>query len=146
MTTKRKHLSPEEVGRKLGFRSGLEKVIAAQFRACGIDPKYESLKLKYRVEKEHTYTPDFPITNKIIIETKGRFLTSDRMKMLLVKEQHPELDIRFVFSNSNDRISKVSKTTYAKWCENNGFKYADKVVPQSWIDEIKNLNKECLGK
>lgn len=140
MVTK-KHLSLDEVGFKLGFRSGLEKDIAAQLRACGIDPKYESLKLKYRVEKDHTYTPDFPITNKIIIETKGRFLTSDRMKMLLIQKQYPELDIRFVFSNSKSRISKVSKTTYAQWCERNGFKYADKTIPQSWIAEIKELNK-----
>lgn len=138
---KPKHLSPEEVGRKLGFRSGLEKVVEAQLRAYGIDPKYESLKLKYRVEKDHTYTPDFPITNKIIIETKGRFVTSDRMKMLLIQKQYPELDIRFVFSNSKNRISKVSKTTYAEWCERNGFKYADKVVPLAWINEIKELNR-----
>lgn len=139
---KAKHLSPEEVGRKLGFRSGLEKVIAAQLRACGIDPKYESLKLKYRVEKDHTYTPDFPVSKTIIIETKGRFLTSDRMKMLLIKEQYPDIDFRFVFSNSKNHISKVSKTTYGEWCERNGFKYADKTVPLSWITEIKNINKE----
>ena len=135
-------MTPEQVGLKLGFRSGLEKDIAAQLRASGIDPKYESLKLKYRVEKDHTYTPDFPITNKIIIETKGRFLTSDRMKMLLIQKQYPEYDFRFVFNNSKARISKISKTTYGEWCERNGFKYADKVIPQSWIEEIKLLNKE----
>ena len=139
---KAKHLTPEQVGLKLGFRSGLEKDIAAQLRASGIDPKYESLKLKYRVEKDHTYTPDFPITNKIIIETKGRFLTSDRMKMLLIQKQYPEYDFRFVFNNSKARISKISKTTYGEWCERNGFKYADKVIPQSWIEEIKLINKE----
>ena len=139
---KAKHLPPEQVGLKLGFRSGLEKDIAAQLRASGIDPKYESLKLKYRVEKDHTYTPDFPITNTIIIETKGGFLTSDRMKMLLIQKQHPEYDFRFVFNNSKARISKISKTTYGEWCERNGFKYADKVIPQSWIEEIKLLNKE----
>lgn len=139
---KAKHLTPEQVGLKLGFRSGLEKDIAAQLRACGIDPKYESLKLKYRVVKDHTYTPDFPITNKIIIETKGRFLTSDRMKMLLIQKQYPEYDFRFVFNNSKARISKISKTTYGEWCERNGFKYADRFIPQSWLEEIKLLNKE----
>ena len=139
---KAKHLTPEQVGLKLGFRSGLEKDIAAQLRASGIDPKYESLKLKYRVEKDHTYTPDFPITSTIIIETKGRFLTSDRMKMLLIQKQYPEYDFRFVFNNSKARISKISKTTYGEWCERNGFKYTDKVIPQSWIEEIKLINKE----
>ena len=48
----------------------------------------------------------------------------------------------FVFNNSKARISKISKTTYGEWCERNGFKYADKVIPQSWIEEIKLLNKE----
>ncbi len=139
---KAKHLSLDEVGRKLGFRSGLEKVVAAQLSACGINPNYENLKLKYRVEKNHTYTPDFPVCKSIIIETKGRFLTSDRMKMLLIKEQYPDIDFRFVFTNSKNRISKISKTTYGEWCERNGFKYADKVVPFAWIEEIKNLNKE----
>lgn len=139
---KAKHLSPEEVGRKLGFRSGLEKVVAAQLSAFGINPNYEQLKLKYRVEKNHTYTPDFPVTKGIVIETKGRFLTSDRMKMLLIKEQYPDIDFRFVFSNSKSRISKISKTTYGEWCDRNGFKYADKVVPLAWLEEIKKINKE----
>lgn len=141
---KAKKMTAKKVGLKFGFRSGLETTIAAQLRANGIEPNYEGLKLPYRVEKNCNYTPDFPITKTIIIETKGRFLTSDRMKMLLIQKQYPQLDIRFVFSNSNAKISKVSKTTYGKWCEKNGFKYADKVIPAEWIDEIKKLIKEEL--
>ena len=71
------------------------------------------------------------------METKGRFVTADRKKHKLIKEQHPDIDIRFVFSNSKTRISKTSKTKYGKWCELNGFKYADKVVPDEWLKEIK---------
>ena len=67
--------------------------------------------------------------------TKGRFVLEDRKKHLLVKQQHPELDIRFVFSNSKNKINKKSKTTYADWCEKNGFKYADKVIPDEWFEE-----------
>jgi hypothetical protein len=51
----------------------------------------------------------------------------------LIKQQHPELDIRFVFSNSRSRISKQSKTTYADWCEKNGFMFADKSIPKEWL-------------
>ena len=133
---KAKKLTSKQVGLTYGFRSGLEETIAAQLKSAGIDPKFETLKLPYRVEKNHTYTPDFPVGKRIIIETKGRFQTADRMKMLEVKKQHPEYEFRFVFNNSNARISKVSATTYGKWCEKNGFKYADKVVPQEWIEEI----------
>lgn len=133
---KAKKLTSKQVGLVYGFRSGLEETIAQQLKANGIDPKFETLKLLYRVEKNHTYTPDFPVGKKIIIETKGRFQTADRMKMLEVKKQHPEYDFRFIFNNSKARISKVSATTYGQWCEKNGFKYADKVVPQEWIKEI----------
>ena len=133
---KAKHLTSEQVGLHYGFRSGLEEKIAQQLERAGIDPKFETLKLPYKVEKDCTYTPDFPVGKKIIIETKGRFQTADRMKMLDVKRQHPEYDFRFVFNNSRAKISKVSNTTYGRWCEKNGFKYADKLVPQEWIDEI----------
>ena len=74
--------------------------------------------------------------DKLFVETKGRFVTADRLKHIEIKKQHPHLDIRFVFSNSRQRISKTSKTTYASWCEKHGFKYADKSVPKSWLEEV----------
>ena len=134
---KKKNLTSKQVGLTYGFRSGLEERIAAQLEANGIDPKFETIKLPYRVVKDCTYTPDFPVGKRIIIETKGRFLTADRMKMLLVQKQHPEYEFRFVFTNSNAKISKVSQTTYGRWCEKNGFKYADKTIPKEWLQEIK---------
>ena len=97
---KAKHLSSTQVGLIQGFRSGLEESIATQLKSVGIDPKFETLKLPYRVEKDCSYTPDFPVGTKIIIETKGRFQTADRMKMLLVQKQHPQYDFRFIFNNS----------------------------------------------
>jgi len=45
------------------------------------------------------------------------------------------MDIRFVFTNSKNKINKKSKTTYGMWCEKNGFKYADKEIPDSWFEE-----------
>lgn len=42
-----------------------------------------------------------------------------------------------MFSNSKTRISKGSPTTYAAWCEKNGFRYADKFIPQAWLIEPK---------
>lgn len=97
---------------------------------------YESVVILYdKPARTSRYTPDFPLPNGIIIETKGRFVTADRQKHLLVKAQHPDKDIRFVFSNANAKISKQSKTTYAMWCDKNGFKYANKSVPPAWIKE-----------
>lgn len=127
----------KSVGLAYGFRSGLEKTIASQLEAAGIDPKFESIKLEYsKPVTYHKYTPDFPVHPAIIIETKGRFMPDDRAKHLLIKEQHPHLDIRFVFSRSATPLYKGSKTTYAQWCDKFGFKYADKRIPDSWIKEI----------
>ena len=137
---KAKNMTQKQVGLTYGFRSGLEETIAAQLEAEGINPKFESIKLPFEEHKKRTYTPDFPVTDTIIIETKGRFLTADRMKMLEVKKQYPQLEFRFIFNNSKQKISKASMTTYARWCEKNGFKYADKKIPQEWIEEIKILN------
>lgn len=124
-----------------GYRSGLERAISAQLVAAGMPEAaaaYETLKVKYeKPASEHTYTPDFPLPNGIIVESKGRFLPDDRAKHLLVKAQRPDLDIRFVFSRSSTPLYKGSPTTYAKWCEKHGFKYADKLIPAAWLKEKK---------
>lgn len=126
----------KQVAIKYGFRSGLEERIAEQLDSLGVEYTYEKVKLKYiKPASSHVYTPDFQLPNGIIVETKGRFLAPDRQKHLLVKKHNPELDIRFVFSNSNARISKTSKTTYAMWCRKNGYKFADKTIPEEWINE-----------
>lgn len=119
-----------------GYRSGLEETIASSLRARGVDPRYETVKIEFvSPATKHKYTPDFPLANGIIVESKGRFLPPDRKKHLLIKEQHPELDIRFVFQRSKNPITKGSKTTYADWCVKHGFTYADKDVPDSWLKE-----------
>jgi len=135
MATKRS-LTAKQVAAKYGFRSGLEERVAEQLDKAGIDYTYEQVKLNYiKPASKHVYTPDFVLSNGIVIETKGRFLLADRQKHILVKKHNPTLDIRFVFSNSNARISKTSSTTYAQWCKKNGFKYADKTIPKEWLDE-----------
>ena len=134
------------VGLKYGFRSGLEKKIQDQLGGQRVDFTYEEVTLNYvKPESLHKYTPDFVLPNGIIIESKGRFKTADRQKHLLVKKQHPKLDIRFVFSNPKTRISKTSKTTYAMWCEKNNIMYAKLLIPQKWIDEPVSKEKVQLN-
>ena len=120
---------------KNGYRSGLEDRISDQLKGLSVSFKYEEFKIKYEVHEIRTYTPDFELPNGIIVESKGRFVAADRKKHLLVKKQHPELDIRFVFSNSRNKITKGSKTSYADWCNKNGFIYADKLIPEEWVTE-----------
>ena len=122
------------ISKALGFRSGLELDVSRDLTQRNVKFEYETLKLKYEVPaRRSVYTPDFILHNGIIVESKGRFTAADRKKMLLVKEHNPDLDIRLLFSNANNKIAKNSKTTYTDWCQKNGFKYADKVIPDSWI-------------
>jgi hypothetical protein len=120
-------------GFKYGYRSGLEDRISKQLKSLSVPVKYEEMKIKYAINEVRTYTPDFELPNGIIIESKGRFVVADRKKHLLIKKQHPDLDIRFVFSNSKAKINKGSKTTYGMWCDKHGFLYADKLIPKEWI-------------
>ena len=128
--------NPKWVAKKYGFKSGLEETISQQIESQGIKVEYETEKLPYIIPaSNHTYSPDFKLPNGIRVETKGRFVAADRKKHLLVKEQNPNIDIRFVFSNSKNKITKKSKTTYGDWCEKNGYKYADKIIPNEWFLE-----------
>lgn len=134
--TGRRAYAVKAAGKTTAYRSGLEEKIAAQLEAAGIPVAFEQFKLKYIVpQREASYTPDFVLRNGIIVESKGIFDVDDRKKHLLIQEQHPELDIRFVFSSSRAKLYKGSKTTYAEWCEKNGFQFADKLIPATWLKE-----------
>ena len=121
--------------RRRGVRSGLEKKIQDKLKEQGVKAKYEPLKIEWEDLAYRKYTPDFILPNGILIESKGLFTPIDRRKHLLIKQQHPNLDIRFVFESSRRKINKISKTTYADWCKKNNFLFSDKTIPISWIRE-----------
>jgi hypothetical protein len=136
MVTRKTTSSKRANALKHGWRSGLEEDVAKALTSAGVPFTYEEIKIKYiKPASEHQYTPDFQLDNGIIVETKGRFLIADRKKHILIKRQQPHLDIRFVFSNSSQKLNKGSRTTYAQWCVKNGFEYADKTIPEHWIKE-----------
>ena len=118
------------------WRSGLEKGISEQLTSLGVPFEYESFKIEYLINETRKYTQDFKLPNGIIIESKGYFDTADRKKHLLIKEQYPELDIRFVFTRATTKITKNSKTSYGDWCDKHGFKWAVKFIPEGWLHEV----------
>lgn len=128
---------------KAGFRSGFEDRTSRQLVDAGLEAiaaRYETVKLGYRKPATlHKYTPDFPVSDFVFIETKGRFVPADRQKHVLIKQQNPQVDIRFIFERAKTPINKGSKTTYADWCDKHGFKWADKIIPTTWLDEFKHL-------
>lgn len=131
-------VSAEARGRAAGYRSGLEDKVAAELKAAKVKADYEAVTIYYTVpERRARYTPDWVLPNGIVVETKGRFVTADRTKHRLIREQYPDLDIRFVFSNPNNRIGKKSPTTYALWCDRLGIPYAAKSIPDEWLREPK---------
>ncbi len=126
-------------GQANGYKSGFEERIAQELTALGVPVKYEAEVISYsQPEKARKYHPDFKLPNGIFIETKGYLVTADRQKHLLIKAQHPNIDIRFVFGNARNRINKGSPTTYADWANKNGFRWAEKHIPEEWIRETRN--------
>jgi|TARA_B110001452_G_C15152893_1_gene401232 hypothetical protein len=118
---------------KAKYRSGLEKQTALVLSECQKKVRYELLKIEWEDLRYRTYTPDFQLDNGIFIETKGIFDSEDRRKHIEVRRQHPELDIRFVFSNAKAKLYKGAKSRYCDWCEKNDFLYSHRLIPQEWL-------------
>jgi hypothetical protein len=122
---------------KIQFRSKFEEVVANSLRSQKQRIRYEKLSIKYAIQMYRLYKPDFILNNGIIIEAKGWFRPKDRVKHLLIQEQYPELDIRFLFQNANNPINKGSTTRYCDSCDKYGFKWTEREIPKKWLTEKK---------
>ena len=112
-----------------------------------LQASYEPDRLPFvQPAKDRFYIPDFKLKDKVYIEAKGRLTIEDRQKMLWVKEQYPDYTFYLLFGNSQNKLTKKSKTTYAMWAEANGFKWADikDGIPKSWTKGIKKNNENPL--
>jgi len=139
----------------LNLKSKLEKTFAAWMKNLKIAFLYEPVKIPYTLRKN--YTPDWVISkkgkrkvdevltvadlsDKIIIETKGVLDAGQREKFKAIKEQHPDLDIRFVCSRDNYITKKKNKKReggmrYSDWCEKYGFGYhIGAEPPRKWFN------------
>jgi predicted nuclease of restriction endonuclease-like RecB superfamily len=84
--------------KKTKVKNRFERKILDQLESCGLAVQYEGTKIPY-VLAGH-YIPDYIVSTpngKIYIEAKGHFRPEAKRKMVAVKRQHPELDIRIVF-------------------------------------------------
>ena len=114
------------------YRSNLEKDIANLLECLGVSFQYESDKLSYTIE--HNYTPDFVLPNYKYLEAKGYWSPEDRRKILAVKRDNPDVDLRMIFQSPYNTISKKSKTTYAQWCEKHDIPWASfHDIPLEWL-------------
>lgn len=127
-----RQIKPEEVNNR--FEVSILKSLKSHKRKTKIDIAYESEKLDYTIQRN--YIPDFVITrsdgSKVYIEGKGYFRPESRSKMIAVKKQHPEKDIRFIFQR-NDKLRK-STTKYSDWADRHGFPWhIGEDVPKEWL-------------
>jgi len=121
------------------YRSAFEQDVASFLEWGGVPYKYEDDYISFvQPAKKRRYTPDFFLNNGVILEVKGRLTAADRQKHKWIKEQFPDLDIRFVFMNPNTRINKGSKTRYRDWADKLGIPWCK--GPQLPTEWTKNLN------
>lgn len=107
-------------------RNNFEKKLERQLKKAKVKFSYETEKIPYVIAGH--YIPDFILVTsmgKIYVEAKGHFRPEAKRKMVAVKRQHPELDIRIVF------YSKKLRDT--RFCEKHGFKYAIGDIPKDWL-------------
>ena len=114
------------------FRSKLEEKVATLLKELGVSYEYESTQVPYVIQ--HNYTPDFLLPNHVYLETKGYWDAADRRKVLAVKRDNPDIDLRMGFQSPYNTISKKSKTTYAKWCNKHDIPWtAYHEIPLDWL-------------
>lgn len=98
---------------------------------------YEVTVIPYIVpESKHKYTVDWTLLNGVLIETKG-YLSDhqERSKYVLLKQQYPDIDLRFVFDNPN-KLCGGTKYSHAKWADKYKFQWCgikDVETIKSWI-------------
>ena len=123
-------------------RSKLELKFEEIIKEFNVEYDYEVTKIPYTIpESNHNYTVDWTFINGLLVETKG-YLSDhkERYKYVLLKQQHPDLDLRFVFDNPN-KLCGGTKMTHSKWAEKYGFKYCS----IKDVDQIKQWIKEANG-
>lgn len=133
--------------RDSGYRSKKEEELAEWLTNHGVEFQYESVKFSYtknvrkgecsqcgsqKVVVRSTYTPDFLLSNGIIIEYKGRLTTSDRTKLLAVSKSNPGIKLKLLFGADN-KLAKNNNKRYSQWATENGFDYAIGTPPRRWL-------------
>ena len=142
--TKRRKKAPlPKIGRKK-VRSNFELEVYKKIKE--LLPKsytvdYEPDKIEYTIQ--HTYTPDFKITRPdgsfFYIEAKGngrQFDSSVRQKMVAIKNQRPDLDIRMCFY-ADGKVGNTRKDgTFMRqsdWANKAEYDFCIRNVPKEWM-------------
>jgi len=107
-------------------RNKFEKRINTQLKKSKLKYSYESERIPYVLARH--YIPDFIIhtpLGTIYVECKGYLRTEDKAKLVAVKRQHPNRDLRILFYRTCPN--------YIRWAERNGLKWAVSKIPEDWL-------------
>ena len=108
------------------LKNKFEKKLNAQLKRSKLSFSYESERIPYILYGH--YIPDFILETtrgKLYIEAKGYLRPEHKRKMIAVKKQWPQKDIRIVFYSPNKQNEK--------WAIRNGFTYAFGSIPREWL-------------
>lgn len=115
----------------MAFKSGFERSIDADLRARRVVFTYEELEFPYVLHG--TYHPDFFLKKTgIVVEAKGVLDRESKRKMIAIRKQYPDLDIRFLFMNASKKVPGT-KQTHGQWATRNGFLWAEGQIPEDWV-------------
>lgn len=105
--------------------------------------EYEVEKLPYTID--HVYIPDLILTkkdgSKLYIEVKGNgraWTPAVMQKMLKVREEHPDLDIRIVFYSDGAfgaRRKDGTRQRQSDWATRHKWPFSIGSIPKEWINE-----------
>jgi hypothetical protein len=109
------------------LKNKFEKKLDNQLRKANVRYGYEVTRLDYVIRA--TYIPDWTVYSDagrvVQIEAKGYLRPEHKRKMVAVKRQNPEADIRIVFYAKNEKN--------IRWADKHGFKYAVGSIPSDWL-------------
>lgn len=146
------------------YRSDFEKTVAKQFKIRRIKFAYEPVRLRYRdaYDRQRITVPDFLVKPRnadlwqgIFVEAKGYLSPQGVLKYEAFAASRADVDLRFVFWDAEMKLfSELGATiddsssyergqnlNYGEWAEKLGFPWCDQILPEDWIDEMKDKTK-----
>lgn len=124
------------------YRNKFEADTGKYLKAKKVKFEYETEKLEYTITAN--YIPDFILVTKggrkIYVETKGNGRSFDgpsRRKLIAVKRDHPDKEIKLVFYTDGvigPTRKDGTRMRQSDWAIKYGFDYSIKTIPEKWLE------------
>jgi hypothetical protein len=137
------------------YRTEFEATTAMRLIRRNISFEYEPARLRYTDKngRKRITQPDFHLKPKsndphggMFVEAKSLLKNDHLSRYELLREQRPDLDIRFIFEQPDRTIShfgvadgegQTRAVSYSEWADMNGFKWSGEAIPNALLNELK---------